>query len=364
MELFLLDGVFRRIEHIDGLDSLVWAERASSSGDYTLRVKHTKERAEAYKYYRFIENSESSRIMAIESILDYRDDEDNRWLELSGPSIEKFVLDSRSVRSFIPGNKTHLIRSAKTTSGQAVNILMRRFANEEATSSFDRIYNLVVEPYLDPDLDARPRYYRAIEPKSLYEAVKALCDTNDLTFRMWIQMRESKEINMHFQVSWPRDMKHLVFGRFNDSLSKERHLSSMAGYKNVAMVQAKDNLARETVTRTPAQATGVDRHTIFVDASDIDPKNTSEPMTADEVTDILKARGTEALAAARKKYLSEGEVPAYSPYKYGRDYELGDLVSLVHSNGTITVSQVTEYIWTYDRQGLRSFPTITQLDES
>ena len=52
-------------------------------------------------------------------------------------------------------------------------------------------------------------------------------------------------------------------------------------------------------------------------------------------------------------------MPQNSTYKYGVDYGLGDLVELRDSSGNINVMRVTEQIFVSDKEGIRSYPTLT-----
>lgn len=51
-----------------------------------------------------------------------------------------------------------------------------------------------------------------------------------------------------------------------------------------------------------------------------------------------------------------------SPYIYGVDYYLGDIVKLVGDYGLSTKARVTEYTRSYGPAGYKSFPTLEAID--
>src|SRR5690606_10667806 len=74
---------------------------------------------------------------------------------------------------------------------------------------------------------------------------------------------------------------------------------------------------------------------------------------------MLKQRGLEALSQNRKLTAFDGEISQFGSYKYGQDFNLGDLVELTNSDGLTTKARVTEQIFVHDAQGERSYPTLT-----
>jgi hypothetical protein len=74
---------------------------------------------------------------------------------------------------------------------------------------------------------------------------------------------------------------------------------------------------------------------------------------------LLELKGKEALAKYRSLLGFDGEVPQFDSYKYGVDYNLGDLVEMRNEDGLTNQMRVTEQIFVSDREGERSYPTMT-----
>lgn len=90
--------------------------------------------------------------------------------------------------------------------------------------------------------------------------------------------------------------------------------------------------------------TGLARREIYIDArdlqSDSDPDN---PLTPEEYTAVLTARGREKLAENKLVRSFSTEVRTYNPtYTYGEDYQLGDTITAIDDRLGITVDAVVQ----------------------
>ncbi len=79
----------------------------------------------------------------------------------------------------------------------------------------------------------------------------------------------------------------------------------------------------------------------------------------DEMLDLV---GKAELTKYKAMKAMDGELPINSGYRYGIDYELGDLVEMRNEDGLTNRMRVTEQIFVDDAQGERSYPTLA-IDE-
>jgi hypothetical protein len=77
------------------------------------------------------------------------------------------------------------------------------------------------------------------------------------------------------------------------------------------------------------------------------------------LNNALTQRGRDELNKNRPLSAFDGEVPTNSSYKYNINYNLGDLVEMRNSDGITNQMRVTEQIFVSDREGERSYPTLT-----
>lgn len=78
--------------------------------------------------------------------------------------------------------------------------------------------------------------------------------------------------------------------------------------------------------------------------------------------DVLTNEMGQALAQAHETAMFDGSINQdLSPYKYGVDYNLGDIVRVVGDYNLDEQARVTEYIRSEDASGVKSYPTLTAI---
>ena len=85
-------------------------------------------------------------------------------------------------------------------------------------------------------------------------------------------------------------------------------------------------------------------------------------LTVPYLDDVMEQRGQAELTKYKAMKAMDGELPINSGYRYGIDYELGDLVEMRNEDGLTNRMRVTEQIFVDDAQGERSYPTLA-IDE-
>ena len=102
-----------------------------------------------------------------------------------------------------------------------------------------------------------------------------------------------------------------------------------------------------------AATTGLDRRVILVDGTSSGIGDQAQ----------LTEQGKTSLAEAPETAMFDGSINQdLSPYVYGVDYALGDIVTLVGDYGLVEKARVTEYIRSEDATGVKSYPTLQTLN--
>jgi hypothetical protein len=100
--------------------------------------------------------------------------------------------------------------------------------------------------------------------------------------------------------------------------------------------------------------TGFDRRVTLVDAS----------QAGAIPQDALQAQVSMSLAEAHVTAMFDGSINQdISPYIYGVDYNLGDIVRIAGDYGLDQKARVTEYIRSEDNTGVKSYPTLTAIND-
>jgi hypothetical protein len=358
MDLFILDKFYRREQLVDDFESLVWAERYSSYGDFELRLPSTLRNRNRFVTGTNLAIPGSKRVMAVETFEDTTDDEGRKVLKLRGRSLER-ILQDRVARGTL-GNLTDTPKWV--LEGVPAAIARKIFHDICVAGILDPadVIPMVIEGTIFPD-DTIPEPTEEISYEidlvDVYKAIKDVCDLYDLGFRL---VRNEDRAELYWDVytgsdrtSTQSDLPAVIFSPNLDNLQNTSELTSVAIYKNVAYVFSP--VGHEIVYHPDADptTTGFERRVLIVKADDItdeDPPTASAKMIQ---------RGIEELSRNRRFSAFDGEINQASKYQYGRDYNLGDLVEFQNSSGAINLMRVTEQIFVSDVEGDRAYPTLS-----
>ena|SRR5882757_5302331 len=358
MEIYILDSLYRRQTVVDKFDSLIWTERFSAYGDFELHLHSTLENRNLFPAGTKFSINESYRVMIVETVEDSTDDNGTKLLKLTGRSLEA-ILDSRLAR----GSMDDLTTDPKwILTGTPVEIATQIFHDICVTGILHAsdIIPMVTEGSIFPDDTIPPPVddiSYEIDPKTVYTAEKDLCDQYLLGFRL---VRNFDTSQLYFDIYTGSDrtthqsvLPAVLFSPELDNLQNTSELTSSAAYKNVAYVLSPVGSEIVYAPEADSSVAGFDRKVMIVQADDI---TDTDPPTASA---LMVQRGIDELAKNRKSSAFDGEISQNSQYKYGTDYNLGDLVTLRNTDGIMNDMQVTEQIFVSDNQGDRSYPTLT-----
>lgn len=358
MELYILDDQFRRVEVFEKYESLIWAERFNSLGDFRLTVQATDENRKILMEGVRLALRGSWRVMEIETVQDSTDSEGKAILTATGPSLE-YLLTQRVVRYSLSDTLDTKWVISDTAPATIARSVFENICVLGLLSSNDVI------PYINQDSTFFPTdtideptdlIDYEMEPMTLYDAEKRLCDVYDMGFRL---IRNYDESELWFDIymgsdrtSQQTDYPAVIFSQGLDNLQNTSQLTTKTQYKNVAIVISPVGVRTVYALDVDSSVAGFDRRVMVVTASDITDASSSVANAR------MDQRGAEALGQARKFSGFDGEINQNAQYVYQVDYFLGDLVELRNTLGTKTVVKVTEQIFVSDKEGDRSYPTL------
>lgn len=358
MEVYILDSLFRYETVVDRFESLIWTERFSKMGDFELHTYSTLENRNRFLAGTRIAITDSDRVMTVETVEDKTDTDGRDILIFKGRSLEK-VLEDRLAR----GTTDSLETTPKwILTNPPADILRQMFHDVCVTgvlNAGDIIPGIVESSIYPVDTIGEPStsITHEVDPMSLYTAMSNLADQYDMGFRI---VRDPATLQRHFDVYMGSDrttkqntLPAVVFSKDLDNLQNTTEFTSIADYKNVAYVMSKVGFEVVYPLDIDPTVSGFERNVLWVKADDIED---ADPAVA---TAKMIQRGRAELAKHRRFSGFDGEHTRNSVYKYGRDYNLGDLVELQNRNGFATDMQVTEQIFVSDKEGDRSYPTLS-----
>jgi len=356
MELYTLDSLLRRREVVDRFESLIWTERFNDLGDFELDIKSSLYARGLFLPGTQCATNNSYRVMTVETVEDTEDPDGKDILKVKGRSLED-VLDDR------------VARYAQTDTVTEPNWTLTGTPGDVARAMFDhvvRTYSLDVNdqiPFLQPGSlfpagtlgEPSESITYVQQPDSLLNAIKSLCQSYDLGFRL-VRNFDLSQLYFDIYVGDDRTTRQtikpaVVFAPAFDNIQNTSELTVIQGSKNVAYVYSPAGHKVVFGENVDPGISGFDRRVLFVNASGI--------AAGDPDADALMTQaGMEALAAKRANQLFDGEINQYGQFQYGIDYNLGDIVETRNKDGVITYKRVTEHIFASDAQGDRSYPTL------
>jgi Siphovirus ReqiPepy6 Gp37-like protein len=358
VEVYILDSLYRRQTVVDKFISLVWSERFNTLGDFELDLQSTLENRNLFTKGARLAMNESYRVMVVETVEDSTNDDGARLLKITGRSLEA-ILDSRLARGSIDDTTT---TPQWVLTGTPASIASQIFHDVCVTGVLNTadIIPLVTEGSIFPADTIPPppdSITLAIDPQTVYAAESALCAQYLLGFRL---VRNGDLSQLYFDIYSGSDrtihqalLPAVLFSPDLDNLQDTSELSSTATYKNVAYVMSPVGFEIVYALDVDPGINGFDRQVLMVNADDI-----TDPDPAVATAQMIQ-RGLEQLALNRMTSAFDGEISQTSQYKYGRDYNLGDLISMRNIDGVTNDMQVTEHIFTSDDTGDHSYPTLT-----
>lgn len=352
MELYILDDQLRRIDVVDLWESLIWTERWRANGDFQLVAQSTPGYRELLKKDTQVVINESDRVMSCETI-----ENKNGILTISGRSLE-ILMDNRVAMDGMQGLTANPNWVLTGTPGAIARSIFKQICIDGLLSTSDIIPFIQTGTLYPPGNLAEPSasITTTVDIKSVYAAIKEICDVYDLGFRLVRNLDTSK---LYFEIYTGSDrtsrqstLVPVVFSPDFDNLTNVSELTSTVPYKNVAYVFAPNGTTVVYATGVDPSIAGFDRRVMFVKADDV-----TLPAGAALTAELTK-RGTEALAVQKTTMGLDGEISQLSNYKYGTHYFLGDLVEMRNSDGASNNMRVTEQIFVSDHEGERSYPTL------
>lgn len=357
MEVYILDSLLRRTQVVDKYESFIWTERFSDAGDFELQLKSTVESRGQFIEGTLLATNNSFRVMAVETVEDVTDSDGKKLLKIKGPTIED-VLNNRIAKYSMSDLTTEPKWIITDTPGNVARTMFDHICRDGALDLSDVI------PFIQPGTifseDTIPESGTLItweqSPDSLYNAIKSVCDLYDLGFRL---VRNFDMSQLYFDIYAGNDrttrqtvLTPVIFAVNLDNLQNTSEFTNIQNSKNVAYVFSPAGFEVVYGENVDPDVDGFQKRILYVEASDVTVDNP-------DISGALIQRGTEELAKHRAQTIFDGELDPNADYKYGVDYQVGDLVELRNIDGIITYKRVTEQIFVSDHEGERSYPTLS-----
>lgn len=346
---------------LDRFESLIWTDRFNGYGDFQLTTPFDISLITTVPEGAFVTMDGSDRIMIVESHEIKSDPKNGAKSIIKGRSLES-ILDRRIVwrqtilnADFDPEIQRLVYENAvwdATYPNRSIpNLITSDSQNDTNTGRDPYISTLTVDAQFTGD--------------NLYTAVYGLCDSESIGFRIKLEPGYNW---LRFQLYSAKDRSYgqtvydpVVFSPNFDNLTSSDYVDSIVGFKTVALVggEGQGTARRETIVDNGG--VGLDRREMFVNAADISSTTSGTALTDAQYLALLTTRGQTSLAAVTSTTTFQGEVEITKRFVYGKDFFLGDIVSIENEYGVSASSRVTEIIFSQDSSKISIIPTFTAI---
>jgi len=328
---------FQTVALIDYAISVIWIRRFQECGEFELYLPATEELFSLFLYgLTFLtKEDELKTAMKVESIQLTTDPEEGDRLIISGRSAEcilsqRLVLTEPTYDNFAPDNV----------------VISLVYGNAIWNGTPERVIPFLATGHL---IGMEEMVQQSFYLENLLETIVNVCQSYHMGFSLEFS---GTMFTMQPYLGTDRTGKVIFSGEL-DNLGKTEYLYDTTNYFNGAVetAQKEDRIFAGTV-RT---ASGIDLYERHIQSENLD----TDALTDDALIAELEKRATNNIYQSKVKQEFSGEIVNTEMYQFGKDYYLGDKVSIINGYGIEGTAVVTEITETEDASGYKLIPTFS-----
>lgn len=337
------------LAEIDNYESMFFNRSWNDIGTIELRInRHIKYANTLLKDNLILIGADLNKVF----IIKHREIE----LDESGKITENWIIKGFSLKSIVAQRITipaeHTAYDKKSGSMETI---MKHYVKQNIVNPSNlrrKIQQLVIAPDRQRGLQASysSRFKNVADEISTLSLVSGLgWDVIlDLKNKRWIfDVIEGRNLSVGQSVNPP-----VIFSPQFESLKSLHYTQSELNYKNLAIVAGQGEGVERRIIEV-GDFTSTDRHEVFIDARDIAEVDESQQIISQEnIIEALVDRGKQQLKEFMQEEYLEGQILTNSPFKYQKDYDLGDVITIRNSDWHISMdAQITDIKEIYETSG-------------
>jgi hypothetical protein len=341
---------------IDVARSIIWRSVYYGVGDFEIYAQATPEITSLLKVGRYVTRTDNEEVGIIESINVATNEQDGTMITASG-RFAKSILDRRIIY-----NLSGSSNAATILRGNVETAVREVIKNNAISCAFDSKRNIpllvlggaanIPLTIVDADGNAAAKqvtYENLLEYTDgvLEEyGLAATCKLSGGNFQ-YVIYRGSDRSADNTSGNIP-----IVFSKEFDNLTESEYLYNATTEKNVALIGGEGEGVERFYSLIAGSETGLQRREIFIDASSIskkykDASDVEQTYTDTEYKSMLDAKGKQDITALVATESFNGTIDATNGnYVYGRDFALGDIVTVQDNNlgiyANVRIREATE----------------------
>lgn len=346
---FSIEGV------VDEYVSCIWRPSYSDIGDFELYVGASKKLLDLLQINRYLVRSSDinidnqdkvtySKVMIIKNIELITDVENGDFLSITGREL-KFILSQRIVWS-----QTNLTGSTESA--------IRTLVNQNAITPIDN-KRVIPNLMLGAGAGLTDTIEKQVTGDNLASTIVEIATAYNYGWDIFIY--DGKLIFIIYtglDRSYNQtDRPYVVFSDSFENLYNTDYQVETEEYANTTLIGGEGEGVERVYTSVGDSNTGLSRFETFTDARDLSSnKGSEDEIPQSQYLALLKERGKENLASLAYTEGFSGEVLSDVAFKYGTDFDLGDVVTVINEYGISKNVRVLSAIESEDESGTKLLP--------
>lgn len=355
MFIHVLDRSFNLVGVIDNYISVIWRPAYYDIGDFELYMSaDTEAVALLQRNYYLVRDTDISvdeggntsyrNVMIIKNFKLTTDAENGDYLTCTGREL-KYILHQRIV-----WQQTNLTGTAESA--------IRKLVTENAISPTDS--NRVIPTLtLGDSAGLSESIIKQVTGDHLDEAIITICTAYSYGWEVYIY-NKALVFSVYAGVDRSYNQSgraYVVFSENFDNILNSSYELNSESYATTALIGGEGEGTERIYSTVGAGHSGLERYEIFTDARDISQNvGTENEITLDTYLALLDERGKENLAELGVTEGFSGEVLSNVTFKYGKDFNLGDTVTIINNYGITKNVKVLSAIESVDESGTKLIP--------
>lgn len=371
MEPFTLDRNFLKRDVIDNFESIIWTERYYGDSEVELVVPATLDMLTKIPIGTFLGIPESNEVMLLETM-----NPEAGKLKFTGIALLPWM-NNRFIRVTAAQLDQHWVISGEPAGKVLWDIIFNMccvgspYLSGSIPMGVTNPQQLIITGLGLKDYDRSGDNVTIGVPYGpVYDAMREIATTYQIGMQITLDSAVPGSYSLGFRSYKGLDRTSrqsanpiIRFSPVMDSLTNIKELQSIAALKTLAYVFIPDS--PDGLVGAPpgvsalsgTQYTNFDLRALMVNADDISTDEVSGDLTV--IANILNERARAALTNNAFIKTVDGEIVPTSQFKYGVDYNLGDVIEVQGNTGVTQISRITEYIRSQDEAGEKAYPTVS-----
>lgn len=352
------NGVFEKVEVIDGFSSLIWIRRYQSLGECELYLGASLRYMELFTRQNLFLTREGNlkSAMKVVSVELKTSAESGDYLTVRGQSAEcllkqRFIWGQYNIKNSTPSAAVeqliteNLIEPTRPAGDDPISVDRRSFrkmsfVTKKSTVTTQTVFNA--------------QFYF----NNLLETVLGICTENEIGIRFDFTGSAFECVIYEGQ-----DLTGTaVFSPAFDNIAETEYSEDYSDFSTMAAVYGEGDGTSKVVRNVdpdPLSFQGINRYEIAIDASGVSRTTESGEMDLAEYYSCLEQQGRMQLGRHKVKRAFSGTVISTTQYRPGTDYDLGDKVAVQNEYGITGTARVNEISEVYDSNGYQIYPTLS-----